>query len=574
MVSPDRPQFHGEQERQTLIDVAGLNLEGFSQQSIQVINLAVEGAKQLNHSYLEAAHLLLGIVRSPSARLITTSRLTEDALLQEMRRELLGAELRPERPISLVPRTTNILRIAYDLSDKLQQKHAQVTPMNILEAIRTDGESIGAGILRKYELQALSRVLEKEEDSAIRLGPESRTNIAMLNRHFRNKGSVYTPTMLARIRGLPRPIAVDFNGLFANTSSPLKVNPQAREAMEKLKTIGNVVIATSSQSWLSVCRFLREHKLWSDDIVLMTAQNYYNQEDEDLGIGYAEADIAEREAEEYIYLSRSQISPRAYRLIDLRTGLTLDKRVAPIFMKPFLVPMLDDAPAATATNPGMLGILVKSFVADPAKEWSEVYISESGVPLLEAVEQVRQYYSETAALENISLESISWEKLHEQTLALAEEFKRRRGIIYRNLGVLAKKRYPDREKTAPLSAYGSRVRALLKIVGLNPDTHPDLQITCKIYPIIDYDNPKVILHWEQANAKSIGRVEIDPRRWSIELGKSEEFACLGGAVGFAKHYLDWWGGPPRDILAAVSKIENLHPIDRLAILDELVRFMT
>lgn len=197
-----------------------------------------------------------------------------------------------------------------------------------------------------------------------------------------------TPAYKVRslIRAYPKPIAVDFNNVLANNIDPMSLNPDAPEFLQELQKIGNVFIVTTAPSWISVQEFLAENGAWSEKMILMAAPNlrFLAQSAKHL--------IGNRMRKEYLEIAqRNQISVRPDQLL----GPLRDKRIAPIFAKPFLVPIIDDLPEAISNNPGMLGIQVE--------EWEPNYDSDAvekssdeiqcNTTLMEAVEMVRNHYS-------------------------------------------------------------------------------------------------------------------------------------------------------------------------------------
>lgn len=207
--------------------------------------------------------------------------------------------------------------------------------------------------------------------------------IRHVNRTFERGGEAHE--VIDDLRMLPRPIAVDFNNVIANNTSPLALNPDARVFLQDLRKIGNVVIVTSASGWKAVQGFLQKHGLWSSDMVLMTGPTY-----EFLSQWQETNPKAKKLREEF--LSMTQQMGWKYGEDDLIQA-PAGKVVAPIFGKSFEVPIIDDSMFATRHNPGMLGINVQAWETN--EEIQRMYAtSNQGKPsLAEAVEIVRKHYA-------------------------------------------------------------------------------------------------------------------------------------------------------------------------------------
>jgi hypothetical protein len=67
------------------------------------------------------------------------------------------------------------------------------------------------------------------------------------------------------------------------------------------------------------------------------------------------------------------------------------KRVAPLFHKPFNIPIIDDSRFSTDGNPGMLGIQVKTW--EPGHDEPNDWHNKDLPSLAEAVEIVQNHYA-------------------------------------------------------------------------------------------------------------------------------------------------------------------------------------
>src|SRR3989344_9613249 len=188
--------------------------------------------------------------------------------------------------------------------------------------------------------------------------------------------------LIDSIRRFPKPIAVDFNNVLANNESPLQLNPEAPRFLKELRKIGNVFIVTSASGWETLHTFMKENRLWSEDIVLLTSGIWGFLTDWDKNS--REGKILRKE-----FLQTAKAAGWKVTSEDLLSPPG-GKRVAPLFNKPFLVPIIDDLTMATEKNPGMLGINVKTWEPNP-EPWV-IKFNEDKITLKEAVEIVKDHY--------------------------------------------------------------------------------------------------------------------------------------------------------------------------------------
>lgn len=186
--------------------------------------------------------------------------------------------------------------------------------------------------------------------------------------------------VVEHIRKFPKPIAVDFNNVLANNTSPIVVRPEAASFLLQLREIGNVFIVTSATGWMAVQKIMDQSRIWSDDMVLMTMPNWrFVQDDYSKG---------RQVREEYLKLAgEAGLGITQEQLVAQRGP----KRVAPIFGKPWLVPIIDDYEDVTENNPGMLGIRVDPWQPD---EGRLVITEPPGHTLDEAILIVRQHFAD------------------------------------------------------------------------------------------------------------------------------------------------------------------------------------
>lgn len=236
---------------------------------------------------------------------------------------------------------------------------------------------------------------------------EKLANVAWLNERFRSGASVWGDEILKRMRAFSRPIIFDLNNVLVTYKSPYRPNPMAKESLQRAKSIGNTFIITSAGEWELQQEELERLNLWNEKIVLLTGNNYIAPEmvtGRDIGgmpqlhrfwRPRAETPAYDKAISDFIVLAK-------LRGLDCtaedfyKTGAW--KRVAPIFLKPYNIPLVDDAPEGYRNNPGIQGIGVRNWelvFLDTGNEerYKTLLLDDDGIPtILGAVEQIRKYY--------------------------------------------------------------------------------------------------------------------------------------------------------------------------------------
>lgn len=214
----------------------------------------------------------------------------------------------------------------------------------------------------------------ERQDALVSEDPnEQRERCHALNRWFREGGSAYETDALQEIRKAAFPILVDFNNVLVNNEDPIRINPAAQGFLESLSTIGDVFITTTARNWDAVATWLEkiDPRIF-DKAVLLVSRNYY-PEKSSIELRYpgtalyaaitdylvlvdgcrlhAQARIPEREPEEVVpSLETDEFDdlppepPQDYRKYALLRAAA-DKSLAPIFLKPWNIPLIDDYPA-------------------------------------------------------------------------------------------------------------------------------------------------------------------------------------------------------------------------------------
>lgn len=214
------------------------------------------------------------------------------------------------------------------------------------------------------------------------------TEVESINKAFRTGKPAWE--IKDPIREFPRPITVDFNNVIANNKgSPLLLNPDTPRFIEELRQIGNVFIVTTASSWDAVHEFFTENNIWSEDLILMVMPNWaFLTTDR---FGWEDDPVAKTAEAEFLELARSLDWVIEGESVLRPSGF---KRVAPIFGKKFLVPIIDNRHEVTTNNPGMLGVPVKEW--EPRTDKSMLQYLEryntNRLTLHEAAEVVRKHY--------------------------------------------------------------------------------------------------------------------------------------------------------------------------------------
>ncbi len=214
---------------------------------------------------------------------------------------------------------------------------------------------------------------------------EKTQRAARLNEAFREGREAWE--VLDDLRALEKPILVDFNNVLASNAIPFIPNPQGKPFLDVLRSVGDIVIATTARNWDLVHQHLVENGMWNDEIILMTPHNWGFLGSSDQAIG--ESKVAK---ENLLVSYRETLKKRGIEVSedDLDVVATM-KPLPPLFNKSFDIPLVDDSGMATLHPfPGILGINTKPFIDEEKEKYRDV---SQGVSLPEAAEQVRNYYS-------------------------------------------------------------------------------------------------------------------------------------------------------------------------------------
>ncbi|MBU1033698.1 hypothetical protein KKI22_01980 [Patescibacteria group bacterium] len=190
------------------------------------------------------------------------------------------------------------------------------------------------------------------------------------------------------LRQLPNPILVDFNNVLVNNLIPFIPNPDALVPFQELKKIGTVIVLTTAGDWESVHELLQKFGYWSNDVILIASPSY-----KELIQEFPFSQKVLRLQKEFMNLAKkhqlfnhSQMESAENLESDYFWRCAVaDKRVAYAFMKPYLIPLIDDSKHATKRNPGILGINVTPWEGEYSRLGDTTKLSD-------ALEIVRKHY--------------------------------------------------------------------------------------------------------------------------------------------------------------------------------------
>lgn len=236
-----------------------------------------------------------------------------------------------------------------------------------------------------------------------------------INSQLRRGDSLWNVGVLKLLRKLPRPICVDIDGTLATyyhsdgigmpgSKRVYIAAPGAVEAMRELREIGSVVIVTGNNDmWEVRQKGLEEIGLWQPGVVMIDAYNFnpgvtvrkYGRSVTKRRKPLKAYDIMSSKRSNVIdvHYQKKGMSSEFDPLVERRLQW---KNMAPVFDKPYDIPIIDDDMWNTDNTPGMLGLLVPTFEEMVSVGDVSVprYSNEKGrVTLNEAVKRVKEHYS-------------------------------------------------------------------------------------------------------------------------------------------------------------------------------------
>jgi ATP-dependent Clp protease ATP-binding subunit ClpC len=122
--------------------------ERFSGQARQVVVLAQEEARELDHNYIGTEHILLGLLAAPDSAAgvsLTALGYTRDNVRAKVEAMIGRGKASPGGHIPFTPRAKKVLELS--LREALQLKHNYIGTEHILLGLLREGEGVGAQVL-------------------------------------------------------------------------------------------------------------------------------------------------------------------------------------------------------------------------------------------------------------------------------------------------------------------------------------------------------------------------------------------------------------------------------------------
>jgi ATP-dependent Clp protease ATP-binding subunit ClpC len=123
-------------------------LERFSDRARQVVVLAQEEARMLNHNYIGTEHVLLGLIHESddvAARSLESLGISLDAVRQQVEEIIGRGQQAPSGHIPFTPRAKKVLELS--LREALQLGHGYIGTEHILLGLLREGDGVAAQVL-------------------------------------------------------------------------------------------------------------------------------------------------------------------------------------------------------------------------------------------------------------------------------------------------------------------------------------------------------------------------------------------------------------------------------------------
>jgi ATP-dependent Clp protease ATP-binding subunit ClpC len=122
--------------------------ERFSDRARQVVILAQEEARRLNHDYIGTEHVLLGLLRdgeSVAASALQALGITLEAVRQQVEEIIGRGNKAPSGHIPFTPRAKKVLELS--LREAMNFGHNYINPEHILLGLLREGEGVAVQVL-------------------------------------------------------------------------------------------------------------------------------------------------------------------------------------------------------------------------------------------------------------------------------------------------------------------------------------------------------------------------------------------------------------------------------------------
>lgn len=160
------------------------NFNGFTEKANNALNIAVESAESLGHTYIGSEHIILGLLKEGTgvaATVLTKLGVTED-LFEQLMRSQIGVGSRTGLTTSdFTPRSKRILQIA--VMEAARLNHNYVGTEHLLIAILDEGDSYGVrflhmlGVNPKEIVNEINNALSSGNDGEVMQSPVAPSSV-------------------------------------------------------------------------------------------------------------------------------------------------------------------------------------------------------------------------------------------------------------------------------------------------------------------------------------------------------------------------------------------------------------
>jgi ATP-dependent Clp protease ATP-binding subunit ClpC len=131
--------------------------ERFTDRARQVVVLAQEEARMLNHNYIGTEHILLGLIHEGegvAGKALESLRISLEAVRQQVEEIIGQGEQAPSGHIPFTPRAKKVLDLS--LREALQLGHNYIGTEHILLGLISEGEGVAAQVLVRLGADLIS----------------------------------------------------------------------------------------------------------------------------------------------------------------------------------------------------------------------------------------------------------------------------------------------------------------------------------------------------------------------------------------------------------------------------------
>lgn len=159
---------------------------GFTEKANSAINLAIESAQQMGHTYIGSEHILLGLLKvgdGVAYSVLTNSGASAETLEEMIKNEIGAGDFSALSPNDFTPRTKRVLQTA--IMQAANMGHNYVGTEHILIALVSDSESYAVRFMQEMKIRpsdiiaAINNALGGNDESAEFMGggqPQNKEN--------------------------------------------------------------------------------------------------------------------------------------------------------------------------------------------------------------------------------------------------------------------------------------------------------------------------------------------------------------------------------------------------------------